>query len=303
MVPALTASAAKTLGVSIISWRSWETLEMTLSSYQEVGLFDFFDRVLLYFQDLGQRDIEIAAKFGLPYGGGPNCGIADGMRNAATELGTDYVLFLENDCPLIETRDEVEFQLKTARQYLESGIIDVMRLRSRLHPGEAFADVQKYLRYYPVRKKEPLVDIRPYRLEIMFRWLWRVKRYNLSRMKGRAIYVEQAAEELFPEVIQKTAEGFWILDSCCADWTNQSVLCRRDFFTLTCSCPMLTPTRLRAPATASKSPERPLKLPLVAATSTFKIGQGKGLFTHRRVDGSWRKEHPAFEGETGSGDT
>ena len=55
----------------------------------------FLDRVLLYFQDLGQRDIEIAAKFGLPYGGGPNCGIADGMRNAATELGTDYVLFLE----------------------------------------------------------------------------------------------------------------------------------------------------------------------------------------------------------------
>jgi hypothetical protein len=301
MVPALTASAAKTLGVSIVSWRSWETLEMTLSSYQEVGLFDFFDRLLLYFQDLGQRDIEIAAKFGLPYGGGPNCGIADGMRNAATELGTDYVLFLENDCPLIETRDEVEFQLKTARQYLESGIIDVMRLRSRLHPGEAFADVQKYLRYYPVRKKEPLVDIRPYRLEIMFRWLWRVKRYNLSRMKGRAIYVEQAAEELFPEVIQKTAEGFWILDSCCADWTNQSALCRRDFFT-----DVLMPYVDAHPSSRTsngfQSPERPLNCRWWR-NQHFKIGQGKGLFTHRRVDGSWREEHPAFEGEKGSDGT
>jgi hypothetical protein len=301
MVPALTASAAKTLGVSIISWRSWETLEMTLSSYQEVGLFDFFDRVLLYFQDLGQRDIEIAAKFGLPYGGGPNCGIADGMRNAATELGTDYVLFLENDCPLIETRDEVEFQLKTARQYLESGIIDVMRLRSRLHPGEAFADVQKYLRYYPVRKKEPLVDIRPYRLEIMFRWLWRVKRYNLSRMKGRAIYVEQAAEELFPEVIQKTAEGFWILDSCCADWTNQSVLCRRDFF-LDVLMPYVDAYPSSRTSNGFQEPERPLNCRWWR-NQHFKIGQGKGLFTHRRVDGSWRKEHPAFEGEIGSGDT
>jgi hypothetical protein len=301
MVPALTASAAKTLGVSIISWRSWETLEMTLSSYQEVGLFDFFDRVLLYFQDLGQRDIEIAAKFGLPHGGGPNCGIADGMRNAATELGTDYVLFLENDCPLIETRDEVEFQLKTARQYLESGIIDVMRLRSRLHPGEAFADVQKYLRYYPVRKKEPLVDIRPYRLEIMFRWLWRVKRYNLSRMKGRAIYVEQAAEELFPEVIQKTAEGFWILDSCCADWTNQSVLCRRDFF-LDVLMHYVDAHPSSRTSNGFQEPERPLNCRWWRRQH-FKIGQGKGLFTHRRVDGSWRKEHPAFEGETGGVDT
>ena len=92
------------IGVSILSWRSWNTLEKTLTSYRDAGLFNVVDKVILYFQDLCDRDIEIAEKFGVQYTGGSNCGIADGMRNGANYLGTDYVLFLENDCPIIHPR-------------------------------------------------------------------------------------------------------------------------------------------------------------------------------------------------------
>ncbi|MBL0378472.1 MAG: hypothetical protein JKP90_02185 [Desulfofustis sp. PB-SRB1] len=113
------------------------------------------------------------------------------------------------------------------------------------------------------------------------------------RLKGRAVYVEQAAETLFPEVIQKTADGIWIIDSSCADWTNQSVLCRRTFFT-----DILMPYVDAHPSSRTsngfQSPERPLNCRWWR-NRHFKIGQGKGLFTHRRVDGSWRTEHPAYE--------
>jgi hypothetical protein len=43
-----------------------------------------------------------------------------------------------------------------------------------------------------------------------------------------------------------------------------------------------------------QSPERPLNCRWWR-NQHFKIGQGKGLSTHRRMDGSWRTEHPAYE--------
>ncbi|MEJ2660668.1 MAG: hypothetical protein P8Z73_08095, partial [Desulfobacteraceae bacterium] len=90
-----------TLGLSILSWRAWNTLEASLKSHKEAGLFQHFDKSLIFFQDLCDKDMQIAGKYGLEYIGGPNCGIGEGMRRAADHLGTDYVLFLENDCPTI----------------------------------------------------------------------------------------------------------------------------------------------------------------------------------------------------------
>lgn len=284
----------KTCGLAIISWRSWDTLIATLESYRNLGLFSHFDRSFIYFQDISERDRQIAAQFNLACSGGPKCGIADGMCNAATELATDFVLFLENDCPVIESADDVMHQLMGALNHLETGAIDVMRLHSRLHPGEAFSDVRKYLRYYEPQHPEPCVDLTTYQSEARHRrWRRFFKRYNLARLKGCAVYVEQAAETLFPEVIQKTADGIWIIDSSCADWTNQSVLCRRTFFT-----DILMPYVDAHPSSRTsngfQSPERPLNCRWWR-NRHFKIGQGKGLFTHRRVDGSWRTEHPAYE--------
>ena len=181
-----------TVGVSIVSWRSWNTLEQTLTTYRNAGLFEVVDKTILYFQDLCERDIEIAENFGLAYTGGPNCGIADGMRNAANHLQTDYVLFLENDCPVIASKNDIENQLSLAVDYLESGLIEVMRFSSRLFPGEGFSDIEKYLRYYQPVSPDPEVDITGLISPSWKRWLRRItKPYNVHRMKGRGLYVEK----------------------------------------------------------------------------------------------------------------
>ena len=188
---------APTTGLNILSWRSWKTLDAALNTHQAAGLFDHFDKSLIFFQDLCDRDVEIADKYGLDYTGGPNCGIGEGMRNAANYLGTDYVLFLENDCPTIATPQEVRRELSLAIEYLESGIIDIMRLRSRLYPGEGFSDPMKYLRYYPPRDPEPSVDIQAFITPAWKRWLrWIFKPYNIHLMKGRSLYVEKYPEKL-----------------------------------------------------------------------------------------------------------
>jgi hypothetical protein len=273
------------IGVSILSWRSWSTPEKTLKSYRDAGLFDVVDKVILYYQDLCDRDIEIAETFGLQYTGGPNCGIAEGMRNGANYLGTDYVLFLENDCPVIVSRDKIKHQLSLAVDFLESGRIDVVRLRSRLFPGEGFSDIINYFRYYRPVAVEPDVDISGLAVPAWQRWLRRVvKSHNLYLMKGRGLYVEKYPEQLFPDAIEKTEDSIWIGDSSCMDWTNQSVVCKRVFFT-----DILIPYVDAHPSSrltnGFQDPERPLNCRWWRRQH-FKIGQGSGLFTHDRLDSS-----------------
>lgn len=277
------------IGASIISWRSWNTLENTLTSYRDAGLFDLVDKTIIYFQDLCDRDIEIAERFGVSYTGGINCGIADGMRNAANHLGTDYVLFLQNDCPAIVSRDEIEDQLTLAVDYLESGRINVMRFQSRLYPGVGYSDIVNYLLYYRPVAPEPEVDISGLTRTSWQRWIRRIaKPYNLHRMKGRGLYVEKYPEKLFPDAIKKTEDGVWIGDSSCMDWTDQSVLCKRIFFT-----DILMPYVDAHPSSSSthngfQCPEPPLDCRWWRRQH-FKIGQGPGIFTHNRIDGIWQK--------------
>jgi hypothetical protein len=283
-----------TLGLSILSWRSWKTLEASLESHKAAGLFDHFTRSLIYFQDLCDRDREIAEAYGLDYAGGPNCGIADGMRNAANHLSTDYVLFLENDCPTIASPEKVERELAVAVDYLEKGIIDIMRLRSRLEPGEGFCDPAKYLRYYPPRSPEPSVDISGSIAPGWKRWLRRIfKPYNIHLMRGRSLYVERYPEKLFPETIQKTGDGIWIGDSSCMDWTNQSVLLKSALF-LDVLMPYVDAHPSGLELHGTREPERPLNCRWWRRQH-FKIGQGDGIFSHARFDGSWRPDHHSLE--------
>jgi hypothetical protein len=281
------------LGLSILSWRSWNTLEAALKTHQKAGLFDHFDRSLIFFQDLCDQDIEIAHQYQMDYTGGPNCGIGEGMRRAAAQLGTDYVLFLENDCPTIAEPEAVERELALAIDYLERGIIDIMRLRSRLHPGQGFSDPMKYLRYYPAREPEPEVRAADYANPTWKRRLrWLFKPYNIHLMKGRSIYVEKYPEKLFPDVINKTEDNIWIGDSSCMDWTNQSVLLKRSLF-LDVLMPYVDAHPSGLELHGFQEPERPLNCRWWRK-QRFKIGQGAGIFSHNRFDGSWRPDHPAY---------
>jgi hypothetical protein len=294
IMPKHAANSQKpTIGLSILSWRSWNTLEAALKTHRDAGLLEHFDRALIFFQDLCDRDIEIANRYHIDYTGGPNCGIGEGMRRAAARLATDYVLFLENDCPTIAEPKAVERELSLAIDYLERGLIDIMRLRSRLHPGQGFSDPMKYLRYYPACDPEPEVPIAGYTTPAWKRRLrWLFKPYNIHLMKGRSIYVEKFPEKLFPDAFSKTEDNIWIGDSSCIDWTNQSVLLKRSLF-LDVLMPYVQAHPSGLELHGFQEPERPLNCRWWRK-QRFKIGQGAGIFSHNRFDGSWRPDHPGY---------
>ena len=95
----------KKIGVGILSWRSHQTLKSSLESYDKNGFLNFFNEKIIYFSDMSDVDITIAKKYSWDYVGGPNNGIAAGMKNLAEHFESDYILLLQNDNPIVENAE------------------------------------------------------------------------------------------------------------------------------------------------------------------------------------------------------
>lgn len=289
---------ASSLGLGIVSWRSHDTLRATLEAHREAGLTAAVDRALIWFQDLSDDDRAIAREFGYEAAGGPNCGIAEGMANIAETLGTDLVLFLENDCPCVEPLAEVISQFDRSRQLFAADEIDILRLRHRWIVGDGFR-LRRYLAYFPPVALHPeftqhdqlAFAASPARAALTRR-LRPAKARNLS---GRALYVEEFPEQTQPGRIRShpAEDGLYLTDSRYLNWTNQSVLTTRRFF-LDTIMPYVRAHPSGRTSNGFQSPERPLNCAWWRR-QRFRIAVGRGLFTHRRLDGSWRPKHHAYE--------
>jgi len=278
-----------TVGLGITSWKSYKTLKKTLDSYLNVGLFDFFDKSLIWFQDISEKDVDIAKEYKIDYAGGPNCGIAEGMRNLSKLLNTDFVLFLENDCAVIEDAGEIKKQLTSALNLLEKRDIDIMRLRHRWEFGEGFS-IHKYSRYFPLYEKDENFIHEEYINKAPNFWK-AVRRFFRSskaeKLLGRSVYFEKNPHELFSKYIKKDEENqMFIIDSAVMNWTNQSVLCKKNFF-LNVLMPYVDQYPCKRTSNGFQSPERALNSEWWREQH-FKISVGRGLFTHARFDDSWR---------------
>lgn len=125
------------LAIGILSWNSPKTLRNTLKSYQESGLLKLPGQVFIYFNGISVTDVEIAKEFGIPYfGSAKNLGIAGGYGEMLRLVEKPYFLFLENDWEILPGNyHSVALQLKDGIKLLSKNV-EVVRLRSREHPGE-----------------------------------------------------------------------------------------------------------------------------------------------------------------------
>lgn len=289
------------IGFGITSWRSPDTLAGTLGSYSKVGLNQLFDDSVICLQDASPEDKDLCEDFGMRWIDQPNRGIAESMRRIARELNTDLVLFLENDCPVVEEREAIYNRLNIVKEAFQKGQTDIFRLRHRWNVGEMFA-YSKYLKSHRIRDPHPEylkrstkagAKYQPGTLENFLHY------YRAQHCKGRAIYVEAAPEQRFPEAITKMGtepDEWFVTDSRYLNWTNQSCVVRREWF-LNTLMPYVDAHPSRRTSNGFQSPERPLNCHWWRK-QRFKIGVGTGIFTHTRIDGSWRPSHNAYEPNT-----
>jgi hypothetical protein len=258
-----------------MSWKSPKTLAATLETYAERNLFSYFDEVLVLFQEISDRDKEIATKYNLKYiSTNSNIGIYGGMRLLAESVRSDYVLMLENDCILIEPEDTVKIQLEIAATRLTQNQVDVYRMRHRWQPGEKFDTIEKYKRYHP--------DIdEGFNFKKFLRKTLRPNKYK--KLIGTAPYVHDDPKGyLYDQYIQKQPEGDFIIDSACLPWTNQSVICSRKWLIETILYYVeIHPSRRTV--RGFQDVEKSLNCKWWQEQH-FKIGLGLGLFSHKRLD-------------------
>ena len=282
-----------TIGIGILSWKAHETLRKSLDSYRANGFLDCFDQKVIYFSDISTEDKAIASEYGWDYAGGPNEGIAGGMKHLAENIETDYILLLQNDNPIVEDVEFAKAYLDKVIALLQSGKADLARMRHRWQVGEGFADVAKYLKYYDVKNQSP--DFIPMEHEIKTIPSWKkqlnrlLKPHNAKRFIGRSIYIEENPNEIYPQWIKRDGD-ILICDSAVLDFTDQCLLISRDTW-LNVFVPFVeaNPASTRS-SNGFQAPELCINGPWWR-DSHFKIAQGRGLFTHARYDGSFRSEH------------
>ena len=283
------------ISLAILSWKAHDTIKKTLNSYNKENLLSLFDESFIYFNQISEEDKQLAKEYNINYKGSPeNLGFSGGLKNMILEAKNDYILVLQNDCNLVEDFEECKKQLGFALKLLQENKIDIMRLRHRFNVGEGFSDVYKYLKYYKLRELDEdflkYNNIENYKTNDLLRF-FRFFDFRTRRvMKGRSIYIEKHPELLFPEVIKKENDIF-IVDSSVINFTEQSFLISKRFM-------------LELFDYMEKHPKkRGLKgfqVPEIILNCRwwrnqhFKIGVGKGLFSHNRFDDSFRETHQYY---------
>jgi hypothetical protein len=254
-------------GLGILAWRNLDALDEVLAGYERAGLLGLFGERRIWFQEMDEKGLALAEKYGLTPGGtASNEGILGGFKRLATAMQSEVLLLLEDDLPLVEGPDEVRRQIDLATRLILNDRAQVVRLRSRRLPGQKFALKEKFDRYWG-----------PGKLPALRR---RLRPGKAKRLAGGAVYQEEMAERKHRGLIDMTDEGAYLVSAACLPWTNQSIMISRDFYL----------KRIIAHAEAKPSRRRVNGFPDIEKEwnspawrhSGWKIAVPEGLFTHER---------------------
>lgn len=266
------------VGVGLLSWKAPLTLAATLESHVTLDLFSLFDDHLIFFQERSESDKEVAERFGLRHAGNAeNTGIVGGVRALVEGLDCDYLLLLENDCPAVESREEIRRQLDAALSDMVSEQIPVFRFRSRREPGEGLASVGKFYRYYADRVQAPAGHS-----PLMSRLRRLLRPGKARRMRGASAYAQCRPDKVFPGVFARTPCDNLVVDSRYINWTNQSVLVARRWMR-----DVILPYVDEHPSNRLVNGFSDIEKELNGRwwrEQRFPVGLAPGVFTHRRLD-------------------
>lgn len=214
------------LGLGILSWRGYDSLTASLTSYRNAGLLDLFAEKLVFLPEIEQKGIDLAQKFSIPYQGTPNnLGILGGFKAMAEAMTSKYVLLLENDFQLSDDclDNKICFDaLVRALNHLKSGQSKLWRFRHLKKPGHPL-QTDKVLKYWPK-------DDAPSHQKLLSILRRNVRSKKAHTMKGMTLYTKSNPSINFPDVIKQIANNDYLVRSDVLNWSNNLFMIERDFF-------------------------------------------------------------------------
>ncbi len=122
--------------IGILSWDAYKTLENTLSSYKKNNLFKYVTP-FLYFQELSERDKEMAKKYKIPFiGSKENTGVKGAFQEMVRHTKSKYFIFAEQDFELVQGPETIQKVLEDCIRLVEEDGVDYIRLRDKENPGK-----------------------------------------------------------------------------------------------------------------------------------------------------------------------
>ena len=245
--------------LSILSWKSPETLKNTLNSYKEKGLLNLV-RSSIYFQERNEQTDDIAREYGIEtiLGTKENVLIRNAFITMVENTTTPYFIFAECDFVLTSSTEKMITVLEDCIKLMREANVKLVRLRDQRNPGKPF--------YAPklIREGQFSYESTPHKLELVST-------------------VENPEELMKTNFIIKAPPEYkykwYICDFKCTRWTNNIFIADTKFLKDVVLPYIKNPLYDTMHANLEDlffREESPLKEQLQAA--------GEGLFTHTRLD-------------------
>jgi len=214
------------LGLGILSWKGYDSLTASLTSYKKAGFLDLFSEKLLFLPEIDEKGIQIAESFSMPHQGTPNnLGILGGFKALAESMTSKYLLLIENDFQLSKDSDDSSIcsdALSRGLCHLQTGESKVWRFRNLQTPGLPL-QTSKVLKYWPK-------DNASLKSKLVAGGLRLLRPDKAHRLKGMTIYTSSTPAEKFPDVIKQLNNGDYLVRSDVLNWSNNMFLIERNFF-------------------------------------------------------------------------
>jgi len=291
------------LSIALLGWKAQATTANTLESYAKARLYDNAGEFFIYFNQYSAQDKAMADQFGVrSLGTSENLGIWGGMDAEMANAKGDYVLFLQDDHPVVVTPEETTRWMDASMELLRKDRADIVLLWHRFNRGDHLG-FGKHFRYFYVKDLDPraeeagaIATFPPdWNRDTLMRKLRRTLRPDaFLRHTAGSIYLERHPEEVFPNLIRREGE-FLIVDSALQPFSETPYLISRNFY-----------DQLSAWGKAHPSSRGILGLPVLEYVLNCKWWRQQhfriavcdtGIFSHHRIDDSWRKEHRVFNPE------
>ena len=241
--------------IAALSWASPATTARCLASWRPLSGAEACGQRLIYFQERTEHDSRLARSHGFePLGDANNIGIGPAYRAMLDQAICPYLIFLECDWRLTH-RDHALSHVRAAINVIASEQAALVRLRSRARPGWPVNPSQ-------LQNKELTY---PY-------WLL------------DSAYWEPRPERIFPEQLRRTehAGEDWILAPArYAGWTNNPHVVGVEWL-----------EKHVRPFMGGTGKAFEGLIDDYWKTLPIHVAQGRGLFTHTRIDGPGFYERP-----------
>ncbi len=290
------------LSIAILGWKSPVTTRHSLETYRAAGLYDCCGEFFIYYNQYSDADRALGEEMGVRTCGGPeNLGNWGGQKKILETAKGDYILFLENDHPVVTTPEETRRWLTASLELLKSGKADMVQLRHRQKLGERYGFGKKPFRYYYVRDLDPAYadyvkrtpTIPPdYDRDTLSR---KIRRFlfpsKALRRSVSALYLERQPEKVLPQCIRREGD-FLIVDSAILNFSESPFMVSRAFYN------RLSDWAEGHPRHRTILGHQNLEYILNCRwwrKQHFRIAVCEtGVFGHQRKDDSWRPNQVAF---------